>query len=454
MLINFSVENFMGIRDKITLNMVATDDNKDEHKLTKLEDGHVLPVAGIFGCNSTGKTSLFMALWFSINLCRNDLFITDLPNFFKIPYVLNDPLSTKRATYFEFDFVTQPDNKIYHFEFSLWKNTVTQGWQIHREELRENDVVIYKRSNIYVDFNKELVLPSNLKNITEVKNDQLLIANRIMRDSPRFEPIAIWFDQFVFLSPDQIFCNSLIFSNTTEKNICDKVSRILRRLDIGISRVDLLNHSECHKFKDIDLVHRKKLVRKSSNEPYPIYIERVGERDHLCINYKGAGFLDVTKQLVTYHKRDDGKEVEFDIQQEPDYVPFLIDLILASLRMLSERIYTGGVWVIDDLDGKLNPDLSWHFLEAFLGCCTETSHKQLIFTSHHTDLIDNYLMRLDEMWIMNKKYKDSPELYSMSDFKENQDPNNQKHLAHIYKMGIMGGSNIWTTDFDPDREYD
>ena len=64
MLIKFTVENWKSFRDPATLNMIATDDDRDKERLAKIEeyDIQALPVAAIYGGNASGKSNFCSAI--------------------------------------------------------------------------------------------------------------------------------------------------------------------------------------------------------------------------------------------------------------------------------------------------------------------------------------------------------------------------------------------------------
>lgn len=66
MLIEFSVENFLSIKERVTLSMVASKDTSHENNLIKDTDGklNLLKSAAIYGANASGKTNVLKALKF------------------------------------------------------------------------------------------------------------------------------------------------------------------------------------------------------------------------------------------------------------------------------------------------------------------------------------------------------------------------------------------------------
>ena len=67
MLIQFSVENFLSIKDKVVLSLLASKDN--EHPEHLIVDGNksYLKSAVIYGANASGKSNVLNAFWFMVN---------------------------------------------------------------------------------------------------------------------------------------------------------------------------------------------------------------------------------------------------------------------------------------------------------------------------------------------------------------------------------------------------
>lgn len=67
MLIQFSVENFLSIKDNVVLSLLASKDN--EHPEHLIVDGNkkYLKSAVIYGANASGKSNVLNAFWFMVN---------------------------------------------------------------------------------------------------------------------------------------------------------------------------------------------------------------------------------------------------------------------------------------------------------------------------------------------------------------------------------------------------
>ena len=71
MLIQFSVKNFMSIKDKVTFSMVASKDKEHKENLIQGNGENYVKSAVIYGANASGKSNLFKAFNLAIIMLRN-----------------------------------------------------------------------------------------------------------------------------------------------------------------------------------------------------------------------------------------------------------------------------------------------------------------------------------------------------------------------------------------------
>ena len=71
MLIQFSVENFMSIKEKVTFSMLASSDKEIPENLIEMKNEKYLKSAVIYGANASGKTNIFKAINTVIRMIRN-----------------------------------------------------------------------------------------------------------------------------------------------------------------------------------------------------------------------------------------------------------------------------------------------------------------------------------------------------------------------------------------------
>jgi len=91
------------------------------------------------------------------------------------------------------------------------------------------------------------------------------------------------------------------------------------------------------------------------------------------------------------------------------------------------------VYVIDEFERSLHPLLAYAFLRFFVDGCSGSS-QQLIVTTHETYLLDQELLRRDEIWFTEKDAEHQSHLYSLTDMKVRKD----LRIEKSYLQGRFG----------------
>ena len=139
-------------------------------------------------------------------------------------------------------------------------------------------------------------------------------------------------------------------------------------------------------------------------------------------------------RCLSMHHDDNGNEVPFLFTDESDGTRRLLHL----LPTLIDYEVKPRVYVVDELDRSLHTNLSRYLVEQQLKIArTETKNRQqLIFTTHDVMLMDQTLLRRDEMWAVERGRDKGSHLISFEDFIEIR---KDKDIRRSYLTGHMGG---------------
>ena len=148
-------------------------------------------------------------------------------------------------------------------------------------------------------------------------------------------------------------------------------------------------------------------------------LEDIEEIKNGIVNFSGKYFIftendkkrTILIQLKFTHKLN-GKEIQFDIDEESDGTQRLLDLLpmLFAMRENSQAIY-----FVDEIDRSLHTKLSQYLLNEFINCC-ENTYNQIIFTAHDVNLININDFRQEEIWLIEKNNLGETRLRPLSDF--------------------------------------
>jgi len=156
-------------------------------------------------------------------------------------------------------------------------------------------------------------------------------------------------------------------------------------------------------------------------------------RDPIALSRKEGELI--ARKLVTFHSNSLGESVKFGMESESNGSRRVIDLLPAFLDLCVES--SRKVYVIDELDRSLHTLLTRQLLNGYLSSCTQESRAQLLFTTYDVLLMDQDLLRRDEIWTTERTEAGGTRLTPLSDFK---DVRYDKDIRKSYLQGRLGGS--------------
>ncbi len=244
-----------------------------------------------------------------------------------------------------------------------------------------------------------------------------------------FRPIYDWFKNTLeLIAPDSRFSP---FEQFFDKGhpLYNTMNEMLPQLDTGISQLE----GEEIPFDSLPLPDILKIkLQEDVKEGTTIRFLAESTNDRFTIS-RVKGEL-IAKKLVNYHSKSDGIKVKFEIGQESDGSQRVIDLLPVFLGI--SAMQSQKVCVIDELDRSLHSLLTRQLIEYYLSTCSADSRSQLLLSTHDALLVDQKLLRRDEMWIAERDKFGSSTLYPFSDFK---DVRYDKDIRKSYLQGRLGG---------------
>ena len=430
MIIKFSVQNFGSIKEEQILSFEA---GKSEH----LEDYYIIPVNGlrllklglIYGANASGKTTILEALDF---LCKIVLYPEEKKtNIFNFNPFLFDPDTPKQNTILSIGFI---QNSIkYYYEVELNNKAVI------REELNfynPNKANVFKRTTntdtqfSEISFGSKIragkIFENTLKSNTLWNNTVLggfLKTNIEIRE---LKDATDWFANHLsqLISPrTQLdkFIIKLLDNSTIKK---EDILQILQKTDLSISDI-----------------HVKKETTKESIFKILKTYNQSNQDDDLFIN-SGQNYTVSSEPDMEYTPfRPYSLEFEHTLNGKKYNLPFNLESqgtqrYYGFAGLLSLAIMESMVFMIDELESSLHPDLYSHFLISFL---INSKESQIIATTHNREILNNKdIFRTDAIWITDKSDNCATELYSLSDF-DTSVIRDTSNIYNAYKIGKLGG---------------
>ncbi|MDF2699434.1 MAG: putative ATPase [Haloplasmataceae bacterium] len=112
--------------------------------------------------------------------------------------------------------------------------------------------------------------------------------------------------------------------------------------------------------------------------------------------------------------------------------------LFALLNLISEVINNGRVLLFDELEKNLHLNLVKYIIKLFNSSKKNVHNAQLIFSTHSTSLLDLSMFRQDQVWFMEKDFKNlNTELYSLTNILDIQKDEN---IERGYLLGKYGAT--------------
>ena len=435
MLIRFSLENWMCFPDKVEFSMIATRERQHGDRLPRLEayKARVLPVTALYGGNASGKSSFFEAVRFAKGLVVEG---TGVDREIPVETFRLDDEKMKQPARFAFE-ILATDDCIYAFSFAANRMAILEE-KLVKISSKTEQTLYERRGNDMTDWGSIRGQSAKDKKFLEfafqgTRPNQLFLTNAIEQNAKVFRPVYDWFkEKLVLVHPDSRF-GFFKLSPDKRKSFLEPMRKILSQLDTGITHLE----EEETPFPDpatqiFDEMEDN--IRKHKLDDEEVSLDdALSAISGLGMTRKdGQRFL---QYLVSYHtKRTDGSKVRFEMSEESDGSQRLVQLLPGFLDLMKNT--AGKVYLIDEIDRRLHTQLTRKLLELYLENCSAETRSQLLFTTHDVQLMEQSLLRRDEMWVTERSSAGGSTLYAFSEY---EDVRYDKDLRRSYLQGRLGG---------------
>lgn len=403
--------------------MVAGRERRHGHRVPRIERfrTRLLPIAAIFGGNASGKTNFFRALSFARSLVVDGT--SQLGEPIPVEPFRFDVESETRPSRFSFELLI--DDTIYGYSFSVTATAVEdEELSVQTSTVKK---ALYTRSKNETQFHQSLPDADKLRMASKLTRDnQLFLTSSLAHNVRDFHSIYQWFDECLeLIAPDSRFAHVKYLAN--EYVLDSSINEALSRLDLGLVRLDTQEVPlESLLSKGLITEIQKTLKARQSA------IVGVGTSSRYVVT-RQHGKLRAQK-LVTYHRNSHGREVMLEFSDESDGSQRVVDILPAFLDLASSEC--NKTYVIDEFDRSLHPMLTRWLLEHYLDRSSQHSRSQLLLSAHDVHLIDQSLLRRDEMWMAETDRHGASHLIAFCEYKGLR---KDKDILKAYLQGRVGG---------------
>lgn len=410
MLVQFTVENFLSIRDKVYLSLEPSKDSEHPENLITKGDYKAVNSVAIYGANASGKSSLFKAITVALIMIRNsnNVQVTDkLP---MTPFKF-DFESRNKPTSFEFTFIAKDDRK-YIYGFSATTEKIVEEY-LYCYNTSKPTLLFDLNENEKPKFNRAYKVKLEAAYQMNTANKLFLATattwNVECTKSP-FEWLAESIDTFT----DVMELGGVAFEKyRTDENrkYIEFTKNLLKQADINISSIE---------------VDAKEVV---GGPALPFQIVVQGK----IIPPNEGKHYDV--EITTGHTvvDENGEKTEFSLILQEESIGTQLLFFYGSL--LKDAFEKGKTIVLDEIDKSMHPSLVKFIMNLFRDPDVNKNGAQLIVTTHETGILSLEMFRRDQIYFTEKDSKSGvTDLYSLDEFSVRKTENIEKG----YLMGRYG----------------
>ena len=410
MLIQFTVENFLSIRDKVYLSLEPSKDSEHPENLITKGEYNAVTSAAIYGANASGKTSLFKAITIALIMLRNsnNIQVTDrLP---VIPFKF-DSESKNKPTSFEFTFIANDDKK-YIYGFSATAEKIVEEYLYCYNsakptlifDLKEGEEPKYNRA-----YKGKLETAYQMNTPNKLFLATATTWNAECTKIP-FEWLAEYIDTFTEVMD---LSGVAVEKYRTDENrqYIDFTKNLLKQADINISSIEVdAKEVIGGPALPIQIMVQGKMIPPNEGKRYEVEITT------------GHTIVD-----------EDGNSIEYPLTLQEESLG--TQLLFFYGPLLKDAFEKGKTLILDEIDKSMHPSLVKFIMNLFRDPDINKAGAQLIVTTHETGILTLDMFRRDQIYFTEKDSKTGvTDLYSLDEFSVRKTENIEKG----YLMGRYG----------------
>lgn len=420
-LLGIRAENVRSFRDEFDFSLLATGlaEKRFVRTVRWREGGSpitVLPVAGVFGANASGKSNLLKVMFDMRELVLHSFRLGDPEGRIRRRQFLLERSRQEMPSRYAVDLVLDGIRHEYGFvindervleEWAFWYPKGRAAFLFHREGQRVRAGSVESRKTRSVE--RDLLRPN-----------ALFLSTAAQVNHPALMGLYGWFKHNLLLAEadSRPWRQALSAEMLHDDSHGQRVTALLRAADLGITGA-------------------------AKHEPDPVMQERRRRAVRILLGIEGE---DENEEELTFpelgirlvHRGTHDEEIEFDAWDESLGTRVWFGLVGPVVQALE----SGSVYLADELDASLHPSLVAHLVRLFQDPETNRRNAQLVFNSHDPtllgDAVGERLLGRDQIWLTEKSHDGSSVLFPLSDL----GPRKQEAIGKRYLDGRYGAAPI------------
>lgn len=381
MLIQFSVENYLSIKDKVVLSLLASKDTEHSEHLIIGGNKNYLKSSVIYGANASGKSNVLNAFWFMVNYVLTSHNQQVHKSIDRTPFKFDRETPALPSS---FEVIFTANGIRYAYGFSVTDKAVTDEYLYYYPNGRQA-LIFERKDTTDFRFTVDVDEQNTLKERTSANKLYLSVASNWSYS--KVIPVLEWFASCQIITKHSVAdAYGLEAEQLKDDDYRRVIASMLRVADLGIQALQIRDTDPLSTllndvFTNIEAVHT---VQDTAGNAFSYTLNMTEESDGTNSYFK------------------------------------LIGIVKKALDQ-------GTLLVADEMDAHLHPLLTKHLVSLFNSAEFNPNGAQLVFTSHNTNLLDLDVLRRDQIWFTEKDEQTAAtDLFSLYDFSIRKDAKVEK----------------------------
>lgn len=393
MLVNFTFKNYRSFKNEMTLSMEAASIQELSDAVVKSCDEELLPVAVMYGANSSGKSNVLKALKAMRDVLLNSVKLNPKDRLEAEPFSL-DLTSGDEPTSVEIQFTL--NNSKFRYGFDYTAEAIVAEW-LYEKRPGEREFELFLRSGKEFKISKTR-FAEGLGKQTATPDNRLFVSLVAQLNGKVSQSILDWFSNIEYMSgmDGNSYAGKTLEMLFLNQNGSTEIKNFFEETNLGFMDID------------VELENADEMKMKSETVHW-LYDEKG--------NRKGL------RNFPTEKMESEGTKK-----------------IIEIAGPIFDAILHGKILIVDELDAKLHPFLTRKIIGLFMNKEFNKTGAQLIFATHDTNLLNIQYLRRDQIWFTEKDKSDSTDLYSLVEFRDDSGNKvrNDRNIEKDYINGRYG----------------
>lgn len=435
MLIRFQIKNLYSFEEETEFNLLTNNSEQLPHHKKRVNGVDFLRMTAIYGANASGKSNFVKAIALLQETVKRGKIIDNSNDCkFKLSKeALAKPISL--------GIELLSNSKMYYYTITFEHNQILNEALI--ETFKEGeDRIVFERTLVgekqQIPFIGDNVKNEKERMFLELLSEKLLgkeellltfLAQKYPDEYTDIHNVFGWFSNTLIVLSPSFKVSGMVHLFDTNNKIRDFINTFIPNLSTGIENFYIKTDTIEKTFPNIDEEEKRKLVdelKKESNKRVAFYDRHTREEVAIVLNEDDTLY---TKRLFTEHLGKNGYKNRFPLKLESDGTKRLLEYA----PLISDVINNEVVYIVDEIERSIHPMMIKELIKKISS--DPTAQGQLIFTTHESCLLDQEILRPDEIWFTQKDMGGATQMYSLSDF----NISNTATVENDYLNGRYGG---------------